>query len=167
MTGPREYSKSASIETVLVREGRPVGPGLVWWWLLLAILVGLAIVGLIIYAFYRCGFFRRTDREALDEMQKEPQSASPILERIPSHNSYHAHSPINNMVDHTVDDNDNSTFRDSNLWRKQKKKTFIYPYFDSAPHKAQLLRFSKADAYTYIYRISQVQRWAFGASCTI
>ncbi|XP_022705592.1 integrin alpha pat-2-like [Varroa jacobsoni] len=123
--GAHEHSKVAQIQTGLFREGRPLGPGIPWWWLLIAVLLGLLMVALIVIALYKCGFFRRTDREALDEMQKEPQSASPILLTMPSdhqthivapqHHVGHPHSPINNMVDHTVDKNDNNTFRDSRL----------------------------------------------------
>ncbi|XP_018496097.1 integrin alpha pat-2 [Galendromus occidentalis] len=98
--------KSAAIETILVREGKPLGRGIDWWWILLAVIVGLIMVSIIFYGLYKCGFFKRNSREDLNELQKEPQSASPIL-------AAH-HSPINNMVD--VDDNDNtSTFHDSKV----------------------------------------------------
>lgn len=45
--------------------------GLPWWIILVAILLGLLLLGLLIFLLYKCGFFGKSDKDPKNESEKE------------------------------------------------------------------------------------------------
>ncbi|XP_077555296.1 integrin alpha-9-like isoform X2 [Haemaphysalis longicornis] len=85
----KEQPKQATIVTSLVKEGPPAPYALPWWAYLLIVLGGLLLLLVIILVLYKCGFFRRKEKEELERSKRESLAASsaphsPTTEALPS-----------------------------------------------------------------------------------
>lgn len=85
----KQQPKQAMIVTSLVKEGPPAPYALPWWAYLLIVLGGLLLLLVIILVLYKCGFFRRKEKEELERSKRESLAASsapnsPTTEALPS-----------------------------------------------------------------------------------
>ncbi|XP_077515632.1 integrin alpha-9-like [Amblyomma americanum] len=85
----KQQPKEAMIVTSLVKEGPPAPYSLPWWVYLLIVLGGLLVLVAIIAVLYKCGFFRRKEKEDLERSKRESLAASsaansPTTEALPS-----------------------------------------------------------------------------------
>lgn len=85
----KQQSKETTIVTSLVKEGPPAPYSIPWWVYLLIVLGGLLVLVAIIAVLYKCGFFRRKEKEDLERSKRESLAASsaansPTTEALPS-----------------------------------------------------------------------------------
>ncbi|CAN7996380.1 unnamed protein product [Ixodes hexagonus] len=74
----KPQAKQTTIVTSLIKEGPPTPYQLPWWVYLLIVLGGLALLLLLIFCLYKCGFFRRKAKEDLERSKRESLAASSV-----------------------------------------------------------------------------------------